>query len=110
MVGPIMGLVGRVWSEGTISGRGNRTEQARLLGHGFLRTYMSFAFVTGVSTFVDELYRVYSASKELWVGAHHDISRDGYNGGRDALVARALMPTRWSPLQEGIWWQTDGTS
>jgi len=62
------------------------------------------------STFVDELYRVYSVSKELWLGAHHDISHDGYNGGRDALVARALKPTRWSPVQEGIWWQTDGTS
>jgi hypothetical protein len=53
---------------------------------------------------------IYSVSKELWLGAHHDISPNGYNGGRDALVTRALKPTRWSPVQEGIWWQTDGTS
>ncbi|CCA73120.1 hypothetical protein PIIN_07074 [Serendipita indica DSM 11827] len=48
-----------------------------------------------------------AVSKELWAGAHHDIQQDGYNAGREHLVMRALKPTRWSPISEGIWWKTE---
>jgi hypothetical protein len=50
----------------------------------------------------------FRASSELWAGAHHDIEPDGYNLGRDRLVARALLPTRWSPTLDGIWWKSEG--
>ncbi|KAG8838824.1 hypothetical protein FRC18_002498 [Serendipita sp. 400] len=50
-----------------------------------------------------------AVSQELWVGAHHDISINGYNGGRDHLVSRAIKPTRWSPTLDGIWWTTEVT-
>ncbi|KIM22419.1 hypothetical protein M408DRAFT_332929 [Serendipita vermifera MAFF 305830] len=47
-----------------------------------------------------------AASREMWIGMGHAISPDGYNGGRDGIVKRALKPTRWSPTEEGIWWRT----
>jgi len=44
-----------------------------------------------------------AASKEKYVGKHHEIDDDGYNRGRDFIVEHAVAGGR----HKNMWWQAD---